>query len=121
MCILTCKGHVIISSTLRGGGGSKLYEGGTYYLDRMYPRGYILYNIIWTGGTYYIYNLDRGVPNRGGTFHMGHRRPPDRHGLFTLYNRHRHQTYFHEDFNTIYTLCAESYLFKVLHHDLRRI
>ena len=58
MCILTCKGHVIISVTLRG--GSKLYEGGTYYLDRMYPRGYILYNIIWTGGTYYIYNLGRG-------------------------------------------------------------
>ena len=42
----------IISATLRG--GSKLYEGGTYYLDRMYSRGYILYNIIWTGG-YILY------------------------------------------------------------------
>ena len=37
-------------------------------------KGYLL-SRSGPGGTYYIYNLDRGVPNRGGTFHMGHRHP----------------------------------------------
>ena len=40
----------------------------------MYPRGYILYNIIWTGG-YILYIIWTGGHQiEGGTFHVGHRR-----------------------------------------------